>query len=134
MNDGGRKDIDEDYLESTYSAKTGELFVASIAGPALLLDRNDDIELLKGYGKSIGMAFQIVDDILGVVSTKEELGKSPNKDKDNDKITYLDVMGMKGARDRAKIEIERAKEMMFAYGELAEPFVMLADFIISRTF
>lgn len=131
LNDG-RSEIDESSLEQIYACKTGALITASVVGPAILIGNDEDKEILTQYGKSLGLAFQIVDDILGVTATQEDLGKSPNKDRMNNKMTYIELLGPKGAREKAKLEVERAKESLVTYGELAEPFIWLADYVLTR--
>lgn len=132
-NDGTNK-IDEDYLSAAYRYKTTGLITASVTGPAVLLGMDDDAEILKSYGNSIGFAFQLVDDVLGVMSTREELGKTPNIDEANNKTTFVEIHGVRGASELARTEINKAKELLMGYGDLSEPLLMIADYIISRTF
>jgi putative transposase len=89
--------------------------------------------LYKCEWKGIGLAFQIIDDILGVTATKEELGKTPNIDVNNKKHTFVDVLGLDGARKRAQQEIDEAKECLNKYGDRATALTAIADYFISRT-
>ncbi|MEI6093003.1 MAG: polyprenyl synthetase family protein [bacterium] len=135
QNDGITKvGIDETYLYKTSNCKTGALIKASVATPAILLGKNDDVKNFEGYGKSIGVAFQIVDDVLGVTASREELGKTPNIDTENHKITFVSMLGIEGAKKRAKEEIVRAKDFVSSYGKKAEPLIAIADYIVDRKF
>lgn len=124
---------DLDYLYKTSYCKTGELIKASVASPAILYGNIDDIKALEEYGKAIGVAFQMVDDVLGATSTKEELGKSAHIDEKNNKKTFVDLLGVDGAKDLAAREIEKAKTAVLRYGEFARPLTSIADYIIKRT-
>lgn len=126
--------IDEKYLCKTSINKTGAIISASVVGPAILMGMYSDVKDLEGYASSIGLAFQIIDDILSVTSTKEELGKTPNIDISNQKKTFIDVMGMDGARRRAQEEINKAKAYLDNYGDKAEALKAIADYFISRTY
>jgi len=126
--------VTEDYLRRTSYSKTGALITASVASPAILLGKTGDIKNLEEYGKAIGLAFQIVDDVLGATSTREKLGKSPNIDKENNKKTFVTVLGVDSAKKLAKQEIEKAKTFISSYGKNAEPLIAIADYIISRSF
>ncbi|MFH1223641.1 MAG: farnesyl diphosphate synthase [Pseudomonadota bacterium] len=126
--------INEEYLRKTSYFKTGALITASVASPAVLLNRVEDVKKLEEYGKAIGLAFQVVDDVLGVTSTREKLGKSPNIDAENNKKTFVTIMGVDGAKKLAKDEIEKAKTFVSSYGKTAEPLMAIADYIILRSF
>ena len=126
--------IDEPYLYKTSNCKTGALIMASVASPAILLGKDNDIKNFEGYGRAIGVAFQIVDDILGATASREELGKTPNIDSENNKDTFVSVLGIDGARARAKEEIKKAKDFISTYGTKAEPLISIADYIVERKF
>ncbi|MEI6079105.1 MAG: polyprenyl synthetase family protein [bacterium] len=135
QNDGITKtDIDEAYLYKTSNCKTGALITASVAAPALLLGKDIDAKNLEGYGRAIGVAFQIVDDILGATASREELGKTPNIDSENNKATFVSILGIDGARTRAREEIKKAKDLISTYGAKAEPLIAIADYIVERKF
>jgi len=135
QNDGVTKvGINEEYLYKTSNCKTGALITASVAAPAILLGRDKDIKNFEGYGKSIGVAFQIVDDVLGVTASKEQLGKTPNIDSDNNKVTFVGLLGLEAAKSRAKEEIKKAKDFISGYGIKAQPLIAIADYIVERKF
>lgn len=135
QNDGTTKvGIDESYLYKTSNCKTGDLIKASVATPAILLGKDKDVKNFEGYGRAIGVAFQIVDDILGVTASREELGKTPNIDTENNKVTFVSLLGIDGAKKRAKEEIIQAKDFVSKYGSKAEPLIAIADYIVDRKF
>jgi geranylgeranyl diphosphate synthase type II len=125
--------IDEKYLCKTSMNKTGAIITASVVGPAILMGMLSEMKELEGYSQGIGLAFQIIDDILGATATKDELGKTPNIDVDNKKQTFVDVLGLDGARKRAKVEIDQAKAKLDKYGDKAAALKAIADYFISRT-
>ena len=135
QNDGVTKvGIDEAYLYRTSNCKTGALITASVAAPAILLGMDKHVKNFEGYGKAIGVAFQIVDDVLGVTASREELGKTPNIDSDNNKITFSGLLGIENAKKRAKEEVRKAKDFVSGYGPKAEPLIAIADYIVERKF
>lgn len=122
------RDFNLEYLVKTSNLKTGALLRASVVSPAILLGK--EYKNLEIYGNSIGLAFQIIDDVLGATSTKEELGKSINIDESNNKITFVTVLGVDGATRMAKEEVEKAKT---AISYLNNTYLVeLADYIVSR--
>lgn len=92
--------LDEKRLEFIYRLKTGALLEASLMmGAALAGASQEEIKQMEQIGSNVGMAFQIQDDILDLVSTTEELGKPVHSDEKNDKTTYVTLHGIKGARE-----------------------------------
>jgi geranylgeranyl diphosphate synthase type II len=133
------KQIDLEYLKKTSYCKTGALIRASVTGPAILLSQGavkdkKIIADLEGYGNAIGLAFQVVDDVLGVTSTKEELGKSVNIDDANNKLTFASLLGIDGAKKLAREEIKKAKDFLSPYSSSASVLISLADYIVDRSF
>jgi len=123
---------DLDYLYKTSYGKTGELIKASVASPAILYGTTKDVDNLEGYGKAIGVAFQMVDDVLGATTTKEQLGKSAHIDEKNNKTTFIDLLGVDETKKMATKEIEKAKSFVSSYGTFAQPLISIADYIIQR--
>ena len=102
---------DPKYVRKIASLKTGTLIRAAItAGAALGTDDENVLSCCYEYGTHIGSAFQIIDDILDVSSTAEELGKTPGKDAEQGKITHVSVYGMKIAAKMAEEETMLAKK------------------------
>ncbi len=98
-----------DILRRIHECKTGALFTAAVVCGGICggADRAGR-EKLRSFGKLIGLAFQVIDDILDVTATAEELGKSPGKDKAANKMTYPSLMGLEAARAYAAELVEKA--------------------------
>jgi len=102
---------------------------------AMLMDaQEEEIEALFQYGKLIGLAFQIVDDILNVEGDEVQLGKPVGSDLRQKKATYPALFGIEGSRQKARQLIEEAKKELEIFGEKGEMLRLLADFIVERTF
>lgn len=101
-------------------------------GAILGFGTEDDKRRLYEYGMRIGLAFQIVDDILDITSTTEELGKDAGSDVANGKATYPAVHGIEDSHRKAELLIEEALELLSVYGNTADPCREIAKFIIER--
>ena len=93
---------------------------------------NEEVEKLRKYALDIGLAFQVVDDILDVTQSSEELGKTAGKDLDADKTTYPKLLGLDRSREVAQELVNEAKEALSEFGDRAAPLNGLADYIIQR--
>lgn len=121
-------------LEYIHAHKTGALLEVSVVSGALLAGADPDtIQRLTQFSRDIGLAFQIIDDILDVTATSEQLGKTAGKDVAAAKATYPSFWGVDGARQKADSLIANAKEQLRPYGDRALPLLALADFITQRT-
>ncbi len=119
-------------LEGVHRRKTGALIVASLdAGAVLAGASKSSREALGSYGESIGLAFQIADDVLDVVGDKKKMGKK-GSDRDNDKLTYASLYGVDGARAKARATVEEAHAHLKSFGRKADTLHELADYIIAR--
>ncbi len=99
----------ESYLIDTHHRKTGMVLQSCVVLPVILANSDPKIlESLTQFGRHLGLLFQIVDDVLDVIGTKESLGKSPNKDEKQDKLTYVKQYGLEGATQKAETEFEAA--------------------------
>ena len=87
---------------------------------------------LRRYAEKIGLAFQIADDILDVESTPEALGKATQKDKTKGKATFVDLLGLEGAKVRAAALTSEAIAVLGAYGERAMTLGEAATFMAAR--
>ena len=96
----------EQLLNDIYLNKTGKLLTAPILIPSIL-SNNRYYDELKGYGENLGMTFQIIDDIMDVEGTLESIGKTPNKDKDANKLTSVKIYGLDGAKQKAKYYFDK---------------------------
>lgn len=113
--------------------KTGKLIEFSCAAGSILANSSpEDTARLTQYGHAIGLAFQVTDDLLDAEGCEEQTGKRAGKDKDKGKSTYIDFLGVEGARDKAKNLIEDAKSCLEPYGEEAEGLRQTADYILTR--
>jgi geranylgeranyl diphosphate synthase type II len=120
-------------LESIHRAKTGALLRASLRLGAICAGAGDaHYHALSCYGEHIGLAFQIVDDILDVEESSEALGKTAGKDAQQHKITFPAVYGVEESRRMAAIECRRAHETLAPFGARAERLHELADLIVHR--
>ena len=97
------KKVDLEIVDYIHYHKTAALIEASLQVGAMLAGADDkSIEAIRNYGRSIGLAFQIVDDILDIVSTTEELGKDAGSDIEKGKATYPSIVGLENSRAKAK--------------------------------
>jgi len=127
------KEIDLPQLQYIHTHKTGAMILASIRVGAKLGGASG--ETLRGftrYGERIGLAFQIVDDILNVEGKAIALGKSTGTDLSRGKATYPSLFGMEESKKRAKELVESAVESLKPYGQGADPLREIARFIIAR--
>ena len=127
------KAVSADTLDYIHTHKTAALIRASLCAGALLA-RADAAQLaaMHACGEALGLAFQIVDDILDVEASSEELGKTAGKDAQQQKATYPAFHGLEASRVKARMLIDQAKHAVAPLGDRAEPIRALADFICNR--
>ena len=131
--DSEGKQVDLETLEYIHLHKTGALLKACVTCGALVGGANDDLlNSLSIYARGIGLAFQIIDDILDVTSSSEVLGKTAGKDLIADKTTYPKLIGLKESQKRANALVASAKDSLEPWGAKALPLLALADYITSR--
>lgn len=119
-------------VHEIHKRKTGALITAAARMGAVAAGAKDLASITK-YGRSLGLAFQIVDDILDVLGTARELGKTPGKDARQGKKTYPSLYGVEGSKRRA-VHCVRAAHRAVAYlGERGQRLRDLADWVLSRT-
>ena len=120
-------------LESIHRAKTGALLRASLRLGAIYANAGEeDYAALSCYGEHVGLAFQIVDDILDVEESSESLGKTAGKDTQQGKITFPAVYGLETSRRMAEEECARAHQVVERFGDRAARLNELADLIVHR--
>jgi geranylgeranyl diphosphate synthase type II len=125
--------VDLDTLEYIHLHKTGALLRACVVSGALIAGASDDLlSALSIYAGGIGLAFQIIDDILDVTASSEVLGKTAGKDLTADKSTYPKLLGLEESRQRAHALVAEAKAALDPWRERAGPLLALADYITSR--
>jgi geranylgeranyl diphosphate synthase type II len=106
--------------------------VAVVAGAVLAGATQEEILACKDFAQYIGLAFQVVDDVLDVTGTAEELGKSAGKDQAAGKATYVQLLGLEGAKAEAEHLLGMALASLSIFGERATPLSELAKYIVYR--
>jgi geranylgeranyl diphosphate synthase type II len=120
--------------ETIHAAKTGALIVASVRMGALAAGASDaEVGALSSYADAIGLAFQIMDDVLDVTSTTKALGKTAGRDAALGKSTYPALLGVDGARKRARTLIDDSLQSLESRGMLTQELAQVANFIVTRT-
>ena len=120
-------------LESIHRAKTGALLRASVRMGAIYAGANAaQLDALSRYGEHIGLAFQIIDDVLDVEQSSDQLGKTAGKDEAQHKITFPAVYGLARSREMAESERIRGHEALAGFDDRAERLRQIADFIVLR--
>lgn len=120
-------------IEEMYALKTGALIHASIVSAALLSETSADrIDALDSFARSIGIAFQIKDDILDVEGETEVIGKPAGSDQRLGKATYPGLLGTEAARRRCAELLQEALHRLDQFGSDAEPLRWLARYIVER--
>jgi geranylgeranyl diphosphate synthase type II len=131
--EGEGKPPDGALLETIHRAKTGALLRASLRLGAIYAGATDpQYHALSCYGEHIGLAFQIVDDILDIEESSEALGKTAGKDAAQQKITFPAVYGLEESRRMAQEECVRAHQVLGPFGDRAARLHELADLIVQR--
>ena len=122
-------------LENMHIHKTGALIRAAVLLGAHCGNVSaGQLASLDHYGKCVGLAFQVVDDVLDAEADTATLGKTAGKDADNDKPTYVSLLGVQAARDMAKALHGEALAALAGFGDAAQHLRELADFIVLRKF
>jgi geranylgeranyl diphosphate synthase type II len=120
-------------LESIHRAKTGALLKASVRMGAIYAGADaGQLQAISDFGEHIGLAFQIVDDILDVEESSQALGKTAGKDAQQQKITFPAVYGLDESRRMAEQERERAHQSLGPLANRAQRLGALADLIVHR--
>jgi len=124
---------DEDVLKFIHLHKTAALIKASVTiGPVLAKSKKTVLKALMVYGENIGLAFQVIDDILDVEGTTEELGKTAGSDQKKKKLTYPGVCGIEKARNIAEGLITTAIDSLKAFSSDADPLREMARYLLKR--
>jgi geranylgeranyl diphosphate synthase, type II len=128
-----RAKADAATLEYIHRSKTAALITASVVTGGIYANaRSTEIEKLRSFGEAIGLAFQIVDDILDVTQTSEQLGKTAGKDVVSQKSTYPALFGLDESRKKARMLLEDAYKSVQTLGVSGETLKGLARFLIER--
>lgn len=127
------KEIDLSVLEELQRGKTAALLIAAcVMGARLAGATPAQEQAARIYGENIGLSFQIVDDILDVTATAEKLGKPVGSDSENEKNTYVSLLGMEQAQELAKQRTQEALEALSIFGDEAASLRRLAEALLTR--
>ena len=126
--------IDLSNLETIHRLKTGALIKASVCLGALCNEKITDnqMEALVLYAENIGLAFQIQDDILDETSDTKTLGKPQGSDRAQSKPTYVSLLGLEAAKNKAKELTEKAIQSLGEFSNSANNLRDIATYIVSR--
>ena len=128
------RDITLDELIDLHQAKTGALITASVVIGAMAAGADPpSIEALGRFGSEIGLAFQIVDDVLDATGTSAELGKTAGKDAKQQKANFVSMLGVEGAREAAQLRYRQAVDHLRPVHVDCTLLKGLAEYVISRT-
>ena len=120
-------------LEYIHRSKTAALITASLVSGSLYAGAKDSqTARLRAFGVAIGLAFQIVDDILDVTQTSEQLGKTAGKDSASEKATYPALFGIEASSRKADGLVNQAFAELESFSERAEPLKELARYLVER--
>jgi geranylgeranyl pyrophosphate synthase len=126
-----RLDLPE--LVAVHRGKTGALIAASCALGGLAAETAPEaVAALASYGADVGLAFQVADDVLDATATSDQLGKTAGKDEAFGKSTYVQLLGVDGARREAAALARRAVEHLARAGLATSALASLADYIVTR--
>lgn len=123
-------------LEQMHSLKTGALIRAAVLLGAMSCPNlsEDSLAVLDDYAAKLGLAFQVIDDVLDCEADTATLGKTAGKDADNDKPTYVKLMGLDGARAYAYQLTDEAVSLLEPFGDKALRLRQLAEFAVARKY
>jgi geranylgeranyl diphosphate synthase type II len=128
-----RQEVELPTLQYIHAHKTGALLCASVRSGALVGGGSPaEVEALTQYGTHVGLAFQIMDDILDVRGDAQLMGKALRKDDERQKATYPRLVGLAESEARAQAAVAAGVDALAAFGVRAEVLCQLAEFIIAR--
>jgi len=129
------KNVDPETLEYIHIYKTGFFFKSCVRAGALLSQANpQQLGALSRFGAHIGLAFQIIDDILDIVGDQEQLGKDVGSDQNKHKATYPALFGLEESKRKAEHLVEEGIACLNDFDERANPLREIGGFFVQRTF
>lgn len=132
--EGEKRATNLEELERIHRSKTGALLRCSVTAAARLCGATaKQVEDLTTYGRAVGLAFQIADDVLDIEGG-EAIGKDVGSDLDKDKATYPKLMGIAQSKDKARELVGQALESLKSFDEAAQPLREIASYIVNRKF
>lgn len=124
---------DKEFIIQTQRLKTGALIDFSLqAGGIIGGAKKSELEILSGFGKRIGLAFQIVDDILDATSNEEDLGKTTDLDSKQGKVNFVTLLGLEKSRKKVEDLIIQAKSELEKFPVNTENLMKIAEFVETR--
>ena len=127
------QEVELEHLQKIHSHKTGQLIRAAVRiGGIIGGASSTQLESLTGYAEDIGLAFQIADDVLNMVGTREELGKDAGTDEKRGKQTYPSFFGIDGSRKLGEECVQRAMSRLESFDHQADPLRKIASYIVER--
>lgn len=131
--EGEGKPPDAKTLDTIHRAKTGALLRSSVRMGAIYANAPaEQLKALTQFGEHIGLAFQIVDDVLDVEESSETLGKTAGKDAQQQKITFPAVYGLAQSKEMAEVELAAAHKALEMFGDRADQLRQIAEMIVHR--
>ena len=128
-----QRTLDKPEVTRLQRMKTGELIAVSCEAGAILGKAPEAVRhALRAYAHDLGLAFQIVDDLLDVEGNETDVGKKTGKDKAAGKATFVSLLGIEHARERAEMLAEQAARHLEIFEEKADPLRNLAQFVVER--
>ncbi|RLD98967.1 MAG: hypothetical protein DRI91_01925 [Aquificota bacterium] len=122
----------EEALEWIHTHKTARMIEVSLKAGALVAGGEGEVDVLEAYGRCIGLAFQVVDDILGCQGDREKLGKPVGRDVERGKLTYPALYGIEASLKRARDLVEEALDLLRPLGERAWFLRELGRYVVER--
>ena len=130
---GEGQSFDQAQVTHLHLLKTGRIFAFACEAGAILGKAPKSIRMaLRSYAHDMGLAFQIKDDLLDVEASSEELGKTAGKDVDQDKSTFVKLLGIDQARDQSEMLCDQAINHLGCFDDEAEPLRAVARFVVER--
>ncbi len=129
----GQTGINLEQLKKMHAGKTGAMLAGSCVSGAMLAGGEQFVEAARIFGAAIGIAFQIVDDVLDIVGDEKTLGKPVGSDQQQGKVTYPSLVGIEESRRLAELEVEQAKTVLKDFSGADKEFLAaLADYFLQR--
>ncbi len=132
--EGESKKLDMEQLRRLHRMKTGALLTSSCRLGAIAANASEEtVNRLSSFGANLGLAFQIIDDILDETSTPEQMGKATGKDAAKGKNTYPSLVGLDSSREQADAALQAALESIEPLGKRGQALQTIARFVVQRT-
>lgn len=119
-------------LETIHCFKTGKLIALPMVCGAILAGKIEDVDIWREIGYMTGILFQIQDDVFDVIKTDEELGKNAHSDEDNEKNTYMSILGIEGCQEKINYIYNEIVKRLNMMNIDQEPMLAILNYIIKR--